>query len=177
MNSACFAGLTRSISTLLSRRSLAGMLSLAALTVPGLAEAKKHKKHKHKKKKEPTFNDVGCVNVGGFCKNNGQCCSGICKGKKGKGKCLAHNASTCQAGQENCVGTGVECTSETGELGVCTITTGQANYCEVNGNCYPCTKDADCVAVCGEGAACLDCADCSGGTACAGPSVDSCNAP
>jgi hypothetical protein len=76
MDSHRFDGLTRSVSTLLSRRRLAGALGFGALTFPGLAEARK--KHKHKKKVK--FNDLGCVDVGNFCQNDDQCCSGICTG-------------------------------------------------------------------------------------------------
>jgi hypothetical protein len=174
MDSDRFDGLTRSVSTLLSRRSFASALGLSTLALPALVEAKK--KHKHKKKKKVKLNDFGCVNVGDFCKNNGQCCSGICQGKKGKGKCQAHNESTCQPGQDVCTVPAVDCTSETGDPGACSITTGQATYCEANGTCFDCKKDADCVAVCGAGAACIVCAECSetGNTACVGASADSC---
>jgi hypothetical protein len=172
MDSDRFDGLSRSVSALLSRRSLAGILGVAALTAPGVVAAKKHKKHK--KKKKAKFNDFGCVNVGDFCKNSGQCCSGVCTGSK----CQAHNASTCQPGQDVCLGTGPLCDTDTGDLGECSITTGQASYCEAIGDCFACKKDADCVAVCGEGAACIVCeAECTatGGTACVGPSADSCD--
>jgi hypothetical protein len=173
MESDRFDGLTRSVSSLLSRRTLAGALGLGALTLPSLVEAKK--KHKHKKKKV-TFNDFGCVDVGKFCKNSGQCCSGLCEGKKGKKKCKAHDSSTCQAGQDFCAGLEVVCTTESGDLGGCAQTTGKAPYCEANGDCFDCAKDADCVPICGSGAACIVCAECpeTGGTACVGPSKDSC---
>jgi hypothetical protein len=176
MESDRFDGLTRSVSTVLSRRTLAGALGLGALVLPGPVAAKK----KHKKKKKPKFNDFGCVNVGGFCKNSGQCCSGICQGKKGKAKCQAHDQSTCQPGQSigDCGGTDVPCTTSTGGDGLCFTTTGNAGYCEVSGNCFACKKDADCVSVCGPQAACIVCElECAatGGTGCVGPSEDSCN--
>ena len=91
-----FDRLARSFSRLRSRRSLAGLVGLGALLLPGQSQAKK--KHKHKKKKVKR-NDFGCVDVGKFCKNDGQCCSGICEGKKNKKKCKAHDQSTCQPGQ------------------------------------------------------------------------------
>jgi hypothetical protein len=180
MDSARFDGLARSVSTLLSRRTLAGAFGLSALAIPGLAEAKK--KHKHKKKKKVKFNDFGCVNVGDFCKNSGQCCSGICQGKKGKGKCQAHDQSTCQPGQQElaCGGVTVDCTTSTGDDGICDTTTGNAGYCLTDGDCFACHKDADCVPFCGTHAACIICASgCpeTGGTACVGPSVDSCTFP
>jgi hypothetical protein len=176
MESNRFDSLTRSVSTLLSRRSVAGILGLSALAVPSLAEAKK--KHKHKKKKKVKFNDFGCVNVGDFCKNSGQCCSGICQGKKGKGKCQAHDQSTCQPGQATtpcAVAAPVECTTSSGDPGTCFTTTGNAGYCEAAGTCFSCKKDVDCQAQCGPQAACIPCvAGCPEGTACLGVSNDSC---
>lgn len=156
-----------------SRRRLARTLGLTTIALPGSATAKNRKK----KKKKVTFNDFGCVNVGGICKNASQCCSGICKGKKGKKKCQAHDAQGCQAGQreEICGGDAVNvpCTSSAGEEdSVCDTTTGNAGYCTFNGDCFPCSKDADCQEFCGPAAACMICADfCAetGGTACVGP--------
>jgi hypothetical protein len=173
MDSDRFDGLTRSVSTLLSRRRLAGLFAASALALPTLSEAKK--KHK-KKKKRAKFNAFGCVNVGNFCKNSGQCCSGLCTGNK----CKAHNTSTCQPGQDICTPSApVLCTTETGDPGECGITTGQASYCEADGDCFFCNTDADCIGFCGHGAACLVCADCiaTGGTACVGVSTDSCGGP
>jgi hypothetical protein len=180
MDSARFDGLARSVSTLLSRRTLAGALGLGALAVPTLAEAKK--KHKHKKKKKVKFNDFGCVNVGNFCKNSGQCCSGICEGKKDKKKCQAHDQSTCQSGQTvaDCGGADVVCTSTAGLDGQCFTTTGQSEFCSETATCFVCTKDADCHVLCDTNAACATCAACAGvqpgnvGTACAFANIAVC---
>jgi hypothetical protein len=165
----CFDRLTRAVSLLVSRRRLGLALGLGPLALPGLADAKK--KHKHKKK--VTFNDFGCVNVGSFCKNDDQCCSGICQGKKGKKHCQAHDASTCQPGQDSCSGLPVPCTTSAGDPdGGCTITTGNASYCEADGRCFDCAKDADCVPFCGPQAACIVCAGCvTEKTVCVGPSA------
>jgi hypothetical protein len=157
MDTARFDRLTRSVSTLLSRRTAASAVGLAVLAMPGLAEANKHR---HKKKKKPKFNDFGCVDVGGFCKNADQCCSGICQGKKSKKKCQAHDVSTCQAGQTAglCGGEDVPCVASNGSAGVCGTTTGKAGYCRVDtAECMDCTKDADCVPFCGSSAACIVC--------------------
>jgi hypothetical protein len=153
----------------LSRRAIAGALGLGALGLPTLLEAKKHK---HKKKKKVKFNDFGCVNVGNFCKNSGQCCSGVCQGKKGKKKCKAHNESTCTTGQHTdfCGGTDASCVSSAGVPGVCETTTGNAGYCAVVGICDACTKDADCIADFGPDAACIVCSGCLDvDTVCVGP--------
>ncbi len=165
-----FDSLTRTFATVLSRRAIAGALGLGALALPDLAGAKKKRKNQSKKKVK--FNDFGCVNVGGFCKKAGQCCSGICKGKKGKKKCKAHDGSTCVAGQTivACGGALVVCTTSGGGFGSCLTTTGDAPYCSVSFDCFPCKKDIDCEPICGQGAACLACGEvCAavGGTMCA----------
>ena len=184
MDSRHFDALTKRLTEAGSRRGLLGLLAtlpvlggLVAFLDPDAGEARHNKKRR--KKVKVRFNDFGCVNVGGFCKNGGQCCSGICqgkKGKKGKKKCKAHNVSTCQPDDDTCLGAEVGCTTDIGDDGRCSRTTGNASYCEASGNCTACTKDADCVAVCGAGAACIVCANCpeSGGTACVGQSGVGC---
>ncbi len=138
-----------------------------------MAEAKKNKNKNKKKKKKIKRNGFGCVNVGNSCKNDGQCCSGICEGKKDKKKCKAHDESTCQDGQDFCLGVNVPCTTTFGDAGQCTTTTGEAPYCFQDGDCFPCSKDKDCEPIFGAGAACIVCvAECLGenpeNTACVG---------
>jgi hypothetical protein len=162
MDSDRFDGLTRSVSTLLSRRTLAGGLGLGMVALPNLSEAKHKHKHKHKKKKKVKHNDFGCVNVGSFCKNADQCCSGICQGKKDKKKCQAHDTGGCQPGSATlgCGGDKVDCTTSAGSAGLCGTTTGNAGYC-FNAVAIgpPCSKDADCQAETGSStAACIVCA-------------------
>jgi hypothetical protein len=181
MDSDRFDGLARSVSTRLSRRALAGALGIAATARPGVAAAKRPKHAKQKVK----FNAFGCVNVGGFCKHSSQCCSGICSGKKGKKKCQAHDTSTCQPGVHegfcDADGSTVACVSSTGDPGSCDTTTGKAAYCTVNGNCFACAKDADCVPFCGLQAACIvcgnNCAVRDLRTACVGPIAGGCRFP
>lgn len=160
-----------------SRRQtiVAAFLGGLALLRRGHEAMAKKKRRKKKIKK----NDFGCVNVGGFCKNNGQCCSGICKGKKGKNlhlrKCQAHDASTC-AGQGGCAGEGVPC-STVEFTGSCAVTTGNGSYCAVSKECVACAKDTDCEALCGAGAACIVCAECVVAglqTACASTTEEGC---
>jgi hypothetical protein len=176
MDTKRFDRLTLALSDTLTRRGLGALLGLGATGMPGLAAAKKNGRKKQRKKiKRNNFN---CVNVGDYCKNDGQCCSGICQGKKGKEKCKAHDVGGCQAGQSigECGGTDVPCTSGSGESGTCFTTTGKAGYCHVSGNCSVCRKDADCREKCGPQAACVLCADCpeTGGTGCVGPTEESC---
>ena len=163
-----FDRLTRTLSPRMPRRTLAGLLGLTALGVAGSPEAKKKKKKKKKVKR----NNFGCVDVGKYCKNSGQCCSGICQGKKKNRKCKAHDQSTCQPGQDTCAGNAVPCTTTTNVAGTCVVTTGKAPYCFFEGDCAPCSKDSDCVPTLGAGAACIVCPECINqtpqGTACVG---------
>ena len=86
------------------------MLGLGTPSVVGAA--KQRKQHRQKLKR----NAFGCVNVGGKCRGkDGNCCSGICdgkkpkKGKKDTSRCAGHDASTCLAGQDTCAGTFFPC--------------------------------------------------------------------
>lgn len=178
MDAEQFDTLTRSLTDRRSRRGALAAALGGALGVASLAGTDSGKK----KKKKPKFNEFDCVNVGDFCKNSSQCCSGLCKGKKGKKRCSAHDSSTCLAGQSTCVDpVGVPCVSSTGaNTASCEVTTGNAPYCTADGDCFACTKDADCVPFCGAQAACIKCATCSDGgvvTACVGPAVDGCTFP
>ena len=131
--------LTRSASIFLSRRALAGALGLGVLALPRGSDARK-------KKTKVKRNAFGCVNVGGFCKNSGQCCSGICQGKKGKATCKAHDTHGCQPGSllADCGGQSVVCPDYA--EGQCATTTGKAAFClEFKFNPVPpCRRDADC---------------------------------
>ena len=156
MDSDRFDGLTRSFSTLLSRRFLVGALALGVLALPGSAEAKKHK-HKRKNKKVRR-NEFGCVNVGGFCKSADQCCSGICEGKKDKKKCQAHDTGGCTLERNLCFDSVTPlCAPE----GFCVVTTGNAPFCAKSEGgpdafCQPCGRDLDCEELgFGAGAACV----------------------
>lgn len=154
-----------------------GVLAMLPSASVREAEAKKNKNRKKPLKR----NDFGCVDVGKACRgNDNNCCSGVCDGKKpkkgdrDKSTCVAHDASTCVAGQTvaACDGVTVECATTSGEGdGQCVTTTGKAPYCFGAARCFACKKDADCVAVCGAGAACFPCAaECGDtvGTACGG---------
>jgi hypothetical protein len=114
MDTDFFDDLTRSVSVLLSRRTLAGALGVMALGLPGLAEAKKHKhKHKHKKHKKhhpPT----GCVPhcQGKVCGDDG--CGGPCGSCPEEASCQ-QGACICPGGQRECQGACIpsdQCCSE-----------------------------------------------------------------
>lgn len=100
--------------------------------------------------------------------------------KKRKKRNKRKPPTTCRAGQTTdfCGGTDVVCTTGSGEAGQCHTTTGGAPYCAASGNCFECATNADCVEVCGQGAACVQCdVGCpeTGGTGCLGVSSASCS--
>jgi hypothetical protein len=170
MDAPRFDRLTRSLAGAALRRGLLRGLAAFALTGAGLPRVATAKKKRKKIKR----NAFGCVNVGKFCKNNSQCCSGICQGKKGKKTCKAHDTGGCQAGHAPCNAPQVPCTTDGGKAGFCATTTGNAGYCTTGtgGECTPCTRDADCREICGAGAACIACLECAGGSTCA--TTDAC---
>jgi hypothetical protein len=139
-------------------RGLAATMGLAVVHFQSSVEAKT----KRKRKKKLILNAFGCVDVGGKCRGkDANCCSGICqgkkpkKGKKDKSTCVAHNVGECQAGQDFCAGNGVLCGTEA----ACFRTTGKASFCGalIGGDCRVCSRDSDCEAEFGPGAACVVC--------------------
>jgi hypothetical protein len=148
--------------------AVTGLAGFAVLTLPGLGGAKQRKRKA--KTRKITRNTYGCVNVGGICKHDRQCCAGICKGNKGKRTCKAHDPWGCAAGLDACLGPDQECLIAGREDGICATTTGNAGYCANWAQCVACPQDADGRPFCGPSAACVHCAGCpaSGGMACAG---------
>ena len=195
-----FDALARSLPPSAARRwalaaALGGGLALFGLEAPtpsarGAAKDETSRKKKKPRKKKPKLNRFGCVDVGGFCRNNGQCCSNICTGKKNRKTCQAHNdgfgacgalpLGFCAPDDGGLIAATV-CTSSVDEEGFCVTTTGDAFYCAVGevqtSGCVSCTKDKDCERFCGAGAACIQCPACGEAfgvsTACASPN-DSC---
>lgn len=183
METTRFDTLTRTLARLQTRRTAATLLGWGALSLlPLLGEAKKKRKKRRRKPKQSPPNTFGCIDAGKFCANAGQCCSGICQGKKGKKTCRAHDQGACLAGQ-GCISGGASqpCLTDAGEVGACQTTTGNAGYCAGSGDCVACVRDTDCIQFCGPQAACINCPGCitSDGveTSCVGPRPDSCQFP
>jgi hypothetical protein len=196
-----FDTLILSLAHAASRRLVLPRLTIATLSLAiasresvWLAAARQKKNKNKKRKRRPNFNAFGCLNVGQACRgNDALCCSGICsgkrrrkgkrgrKGKRDRSRCVAHGERGCLAGQQltGCGGMTVSCTTVTGLQGSCRTTTGNAGYCAGDGQCRPCTKDADCRPFCGPEAACTVCTSvlCPGGTICVGPIDDGCTFP
>lgn len=186
MASAQFDQCIRSLTDAFRRRDLLqGLVAAAGLVAtnsPWATDAKNKRRRKRNKKsrknKKSRVNQFGCLDIGQPCRGNSTfCCSGVCQGAKPKqgerdrSTCVAHDTGSCQAGASVCSGTAITCTSTSGESGLCFTTTGNAGFCSATSDCFPCTKDADCQAVCGAAAACVRCEEfCpdTGGTGCAG---------
>ena len=80
-----FDSLVRTLAEPVSRRRTITAAALAAL---GIA-----------RRGDETAAGPGCKNVGKKCDKDKDCCSGICKGKKGKEKCKAHDTGGCGKGE------------------------------------------------------------------------------
>lgn len=167
---------TRTLTRVPSRRDvlrgIAGAgLGLGLLQMQGDAEARKKRKPKKKsskKKSKPlAINQFGCVDVGQPCRGDSSlCCSGICdgaaprKGKPDQSQCVPHNTGVCTLDTNTCdLGVEVPCGPE-GRRHVCTLTTGNAGFCAditagTTTHCRVCSKDIDCQAEFGAGAACV----------------------
>ena len=145
MNASHFDALTRSLTGMASsrRRLLTGMAgsALGAAIATALRAP------------EAAATIVSCVPVRKRCKRSSQCCSGLCRGPKGKKTCRAHNVGTCTATQNFCSSSTDLCG---GGLCGCLRTTGGASFCSRGGTLIDCTKDAECVeALDTPGAACV----------------------
>jgi hypothetical protein len=151
-------------------------IGLGALRLPVHVTAKK-KRRKQKKGKPNAF---GCLDVGVSCQNAGQCCSSICQGKKGKKRCRDHDSGECAPGitpgdcSDSSEQQEVPCTTSRGILGHCHTTTGNAGYCSAPAEigtfaCSNCTRDVECQALLGAGAACVLCQDECSSPACVSP--------
>jgi hypothetical protein len=168
MNPARFDALVRSLGgSAISRRTLARGLTVtatAAALSPWHADPSAARKRK-KGNKKPKVNRFGCRSVGVACSSASQCCSGICERARGKSKngqkrkktCRAHDTGGCRVEQDSCSGEFFSCTAANGADGFCHVTTGNAPYCGVSSTTFDCTKDEDCIDLCGLEAACVVC--------------------
>jgi hypothetical protein len=148
MNEPRFDRWARALSDPASRRQtiVASLLGGLALLRGGDGAMAKKKRRKKKKIKRNAF---GCVNVGKTCRNSGQCCSGICQGKKGKRKCRAHDVGTCaQDGSGVCTAPNPALlTCNNSDSCFCLRTTAGSSACAQQFVCADCQRDADCEAL------------------------------
>jgi hypothetical protein len=161
----------RSLESGVQRRRVLGTFLTASLAAPlfGFATSSGVDARRRKRKKIKR-NSFGCVNVGQKCYGKSEvCCSGICDGTGKNSKCAGHDALGCSIAPDTC-SESVTC----GSNGHCFGTTGNAPFCGKQFTCFckTCSKDTDCEATHGAGAACVECLDdcksvgVSSGTAC-----------
>lgn len=161
----------RAIEAGVERRRVLGTLFAVSLAAPlfGLTSSSRVDARR-KKRKKIKRNSFGCVNVGQKCFGKSEvCCSGVCDGTGKTSKCVAHDALGCSVSPDTC-SESVTC----GANGHCFGTTGNAPFCGKQFTCFckACSKDTDCEATHGPGAACVKCLDdcksvgVSTGTAC-----------
>lgn len=171
-----FDGLTRSLAQ--SRRSLLGgalALTGGRLGIADSAAGNKRQKKRNGKKKprKLVLNQYGCVDVGQPCRGDStNCCSGICegvaprKGKPDRSRCVAHNVSVCGPGSDLCSTGKASICNGSEPYRLCTLTTGNAGFCadfspyldagtDASFFCRDCSRDTDCQAEFGPGAACV----------------------
>lgn len=145
-----------------SRRMVIGVVASAmdpGLTAGEVRKTRKGNERKRDKKSKP--NAYGCLNVGKRCTRAGQCCSGVCQGKKGKRRCADHDASVCTVADDYCAaGQAARCGFSNVNC-ICVVTTGGAPFCgDFTGppgelHCRSCSHDTECEAEFGPGAACV----------------------
>lgn len=148
MDSQHFDELMRTLAQ--SRRSLVAGALTAAAGLLGIQAATARRRKPRKPRAQP--NEFGCVDAGKPCQNNGSCCSGVCKGKKGRKRCQAHHTGTCkQGGAGHCLESSVETCNDRTDC-ACVRTTSGSDVCVQTAPsgfdyCADCARDTDCEAL------------------------------
>jgi hypothetical protein len=157
MDASDFDRLTRALTG--SRRLLLGGLAALAAGRLGAPAANARRR----RKKRPRGNQYGCLDVGQKCYGkDAHCCSGMCRGKKGRSRCVAHDSGLCTPQQNSCApGGSFVCDSEDKEPYFCVVTTGKGAFCgdfsdpPLGELCLSCRRDRDCEDEFGPGSACI----------------------
>lgn len=100
---------------------------------------------------------VACLKVGKKCRRAKQCCSGVCRGRRGDKTCRRHGAGTCKQEGQHLVCTAPDITlshCNNNSDCACVRTTAGTNFCgdfffpsgcTTCSGCAVCERDADCV--------------------------------
>lgn len=149
-----FDAITRSLTG--SRRVVLGSVMGSVLTwMSGDDTRATPKRRRKRRRRMPRLkpgkpNRFGCLSVNVPCRRHRQCCSGICRGHRGRRRCRRHGAGTCnQAAPAYCEASTPPLTNCDNTNGCwCLRTTGGSSYCGAAANsvCTVCERDADCVA-------------------------------
>jgi len=172
MDDRLFDALTKSMVSTVSRRWMLRSVATGAVAtalVSGFARLQPRESAA-----QEAFAHFGCRHVGKPCKRARQCCSGLCRGPKGRQTCRQHNVGTCQAGQDRCANPTLGSCNGQPDC-ACFQTTGRGVFCGrvSTTECVECGLDADCAAVTGPGSACIT----TNGGNCLCPSQSACMAP
>jgi len=101
----------------------------------------------------------GCRHVGTSCTTSDECCSGRCRGPKGRKRCRAHHTRGCTKAMDICRTSSGASPCPDAPGGTCFITIGGAPFCGTSdgAGCERCRSDRDCVEKFGypRGSACL----------------------
>jgi hypothetical protein len=140
MDACRFDRLTRALAAAASRRQTLVGLVLGAVALRGRGGE--------------VAASPGCKKKGKRCKKNKDCCSGTCKGKKGKKKCKNTAGARGCTIEDTC---GVDsCPDFPGAA--CGVTVGGKPFCFTAAICFACSSDAQCVAQFGDsGPRCISC--------------------
>jgi hypothetical protein len=93
-----------------------------------------------------------CLKDGDECKRGNQCCSGLCKGKKCR---RAPGQGTCTIRKDRCKTGDSDASRCAGGDCLCFRRLDGAAVCAGDGECFDCSRDADCVAAFGERFVCV----------------------
>jgi hypothetical protein len=142
MQATAVDALARRFATFRSRRGLLG--ALAALAAPAAAAP---------------VGKAACRNPGRPCNRGGQCCSGLCAGKKGKRRCrTSPGQSICTLADNQCLPGVQPKDCGLGDLScLCFVTTRGRAVCTqfAGGDATPCSSDGECESRFGRGAVCI----------------------
>jgi len=161
-----FDGFVRSLADARSRRAVLRAVAVGAVTAPLLADGATVAA------RPPT-----CLADGKKCQRRKaqKCCSGICAKQGRNAKCQpAPFAHGCTNLSDSCSGVDVACPDFQSDSRLCFVDANHVPFCAdlQDFNCSGCTTDQECIAMFGDGAFCLACADCAEfgtSTACAKP--------
>ena len=121
---------------------------------------------------------AACRARGETCRRGSQCCSGLCRGPRGRKTCRrAPLQGTCTIASSVCAGTLTPCGNDNGFDCLCRVTARGTAFCGSleTGACIACGSNADCEqARPGSGWVCTRCATCpdTGNRACIAPCPD-----
>jgi hypothetical protein len=167
MDTARFDSLSRRVSTLLTRRTLSGVLGLAAFGLPAFADAKKRRKKRHKKRRRRCAADpagttcarAGCGDqqnncgqavacpcpAGRSCLRNGTCAKPCTKASECDSACFAGCSNVTTENQQHCLFENVPGMCDNAQTCTSTAECPRGMHCQ---ECPFMSGEYRCIAVC-----------------------------